>query len=283
MKKIKEFFQNPIVKIVSKIISGVILFILILIAAFLIYYVISAKIYESKGEKFEPKFSLYTIISPSMVPNINVYDVVFDMKVNANEIKQGDVITFISTSSLSEGATITHRVVDIIETDSGRKFRTKGDNNLVADTSLVDESHLIGKVLFKIPALGRVQFLLQSKGGLLFALLIPAVGVVIYDILKVIRLSNIKNKVEKVIEEPKKDEELVKKEQELKKRLKKKFVNVKNVEPVMHAVTDKDIKEIKEEEEKQKTKDKYGVDMKKVFENIEELKDEDKYEMVKKK
>lgn len=46
------------------------------------YYVISAKVYESKGEKFQPQFSLYTIISTSMEPNILVYDVVFDTKVS---------------------------------------------------------------------------------------------------------------------------------------------------------------------------------------------------------
>ena len=79
---------------------------------------------------------------------------------------------FISSSSLSDGMTLTHRVVGVVETSDGYKFRTKGDNNSVADSSLVDSTKIIGKVAFKIPQLGRIQFLLQSKGGLLFALLI---------------------------------------------------------------------------------------------------------------
>lgn len=88
--------------------------------------------------------------------------------------------------------TITHRIVGIIETDKGVKLRTRGDGNIAPDPSLVDSTHILGKVAFKLPQLGRVQFLLQSKGGWLFALLIPAMGVVIYDVMKVIRLSGIK-------------------------------------------------------------------------------------------
>ena len=63
-------------KFISGIVSWIVLVILLLIAAFFIYYYISVKIYEQKGDKYKPLFSLYTILSPSMVPNINVYDVI---------------------------------------------------------------------------------------------------------------------------------------------------------------------------------------------------------------
>jgi signal peptidase I len=234
VKKIKDFFNNPLFQMISKIISWTILSLLVLIAAFLIYYVISAKIYEAKGEKFEPQFSLYTIISKSMEPNILVYDVVFDTKVNKpSDIKVGDIITFVSTSSLTDGMTITHRVVGIIETADGLKFKTKGDNNLVPDSALADASHVIGKVAFKIPQLGRIQFLLQSKGGWLFALLIPALGVVIYDILKVVRLSMVKDKVNDALTPEERNQDLLQKEAMLKNKLQQKFVNVAPITPIM--------------------------------------------------
>ena len=273
MDKIKAFFKNPVFQMISKIISWTILALLILIATFLVYYVISAKIYENKGEKFQPQFSLYTIISTSMEPNILVYDVVFDTKVsNISDLKVGDVITFSSTGSLTDGMTITHRVVGIIETDKGIKLRTKGDGNIAPDPSLVDSTHILGKVAFKLPQLGRVQFLLQSKGGWLFALLIPAMGVVIYDVMKVIRLSGIKKNVK---EANKKEEnlELKKNETELKEKLKAKFINVVPIEPKIETVKPVESK-VQEDAEQPivKTEDN-SLDLSKVLKNIQNLDD----------
>ena len=273
MDKIKAFFKNPIFQMISKIISWTILALLILIATFLVYYVISAKVYESKGEKFQPQFSLYTIISTSMEPNILVYDVVFDTKVtNISDLKVGDVITFSSTGSLTDGMTITHRIVGIIETDKGVKLRTKGDGNIAPDPSLVDSTHILGKVAFKLPQLGRVQFLLQSKGGWLFALLIPAMGVVIYDVMKVIRLSGIKKNV-KEANKKEEDLDLKKNETELKEKLKAKFINVVPVDPKIEKVKPVETT-VKEEAEQPivKTEDN-SLDLSKILKNIQKLDD----------
>lgn len=223
MDTIKRFFNNPIVKMIRKVISWILLLFLVLLASILIYYVVSSKIYELKGKNYEPKISLYTIISPSMEPNINVYDVVVTVKTDPTNIKEGDVITFISTSTLGEGLTITHRVKSVIKTDGDIKFRTQGDNNPIPDSALASSSNVLGKVVFKIPMLGYIQFFLQSKSGWLFALLIPAIIVVIYDILKVMRLSSIKQKVQESIKEEEKDPLLVKKQEELKQDLEKKY------------------------------------------------------------
>lgn len=214
-KKTKKpsIFKNPIVKIINNVISWTILTLLILIAAFLLYYVITAQIYASKGEKYEPKFSLYTIISGSMVPNINVYDVVFDKRVDdPKSLKVGDVITFKSTGSLTYGETITHRIIEIIDTEDGLKFRTKGDYNVTPDGTYVEPNNIIGKVLFKIPQLGRIQFLLINAGGWLFIILIPCLGIVIYDVYKVINLSTTKKKINN--NKNKKEEKLSKEAQE---------------------------------------------------------------------
>ena len=144
MDTIKRFFNNPIVKMIRKVISWILLLFLVLLASILIYYVVSSKIYELKGKNYEPKISLYTIISPSMEPNINVYDVVVTVKTDPTNIKEGDVITFISTSTLGEGLTITHRVKSVIKTDGDIKFRTQGDNNPIPDSALASSSNVLG-------------------------------------------------------------------------------------------------------------------------------------------
>ena len=231
MDKIRNFFNNRIVKTVLKVLSWIVLIFLILLATILIYYVVSSKIYEAKGKKYEPLISLYTIISPSMEPNINVYDVVLTKRVKPEEVKEGDVITFISSSTLGEGLTITHRVKSVIKTEGDIKFRTQGDNNPIPDSALVTSNNLLGKVVFTIPFLGYIQFMLQSKSGWLFFLLIPAIIVVIYDVVKVIKLSNVKQRLNETLKEEEKDEIPVEKQEKLKEELKEKFAGFENFSP----------------------------------------------------
>ncbi len=271
MEKVRNILNNRIVKITIKVISWIILIFLILLASILIYYVVSSKLYEAKGKKYEPLISLYTIISPSMEPNINVYDVVITKKVNPNEIKEGDVITFISSSTLGEGLTITHRVKSVIKTDNDVKFRTQGDNNPIPDSALVTSNNLLGKVIFTIPFLGRIQFLLQSKNGWLFCLLIPAIIVVIYDVVKVLKLSNVKQRLNDTLKEEEKDKNLIHKQEELKNNLMNKYIKVDKV------------KNIKEEENIEVTEEKEEIEkpMVKIEEDLpklEEVKEEQKIE-----
>jgi signal peptidase I len=210
----KKGKAKRVFKYITDVISWTCLCILILIGALLVWYFISAKIYASKGEKYTPYFSLYTIISPSMEPNIKVYDVILDTRVDdVNTIKEGDIITFISSGNLSSGMTITHRVVEVLHTDEGLRFRTKGDNNQTADGALVIPENVLGKTLLRIPMLGRVQFLLASKGGLLIFILIPAVGIIVYDIIKLFRVKDVSDKVEEVIQD--KPEDKVPEEQKM--------------------------------------------------------------------
>ena len=225
MKK-KGLFKN-ILKFITDVISWTCFCLLILIGVCMLWYVVSARIYASRGEKYKPYFTLYTIISPSMEPNIKVYDVILDTRVDdVKNIKEGDVITFISSNSLSSGMTITHRVVQILNTEEGLRFVTKGDNNETPDGALVLPENVLGKTLLRIPALGRVQFLLANKGGWFIIVLLPALGVIIYDFVKLFKMSELKDKIEKSLAKNEneidpniKKENEEKRKQELKEKL----------------------------------------------------------------
>ena len=196
MEEDKSIKLKRIWKTFYKIISYTIIIILMIIASFFIFYVISGKLAERQGKT--PPFGLYTIISPSMTPNIKVYDVVFVKKVDTKTLKVNDVITFYSTNAFFGGTPITHRIVEILDVpETGTMYRVKGDANEDADEEKVLPSNVIGKVLFRVPSLGKLQFFLASKTGWLIAILIPAVVILIYDIYKLIKLITVKNKLEK--------------------------------------------------------------------------------------
>ena len=194
MEEDKKIKRKKVFKMIYKIISYTIICILMAIAAFLIFYVISGKIAQKQGKK--PLFGLYTIISPSMTGTLNVYDVAFTMRIDTDKLKEGDIITFYSTNSFFGGTPITHRIIEVVNVpNSGKMFRVKGDANPKADEEKVIPSNVVGKVMFKIPQLGRVQFFLASKGGWIIAIMIPALVIISYDVYKIFRLFLLKSKL----------------------------------------------------------------------------------------
>ena len=226
MKGKKEKYNSftQAIKFIMGILSWTIFVILVLIAIFLIYYFVSSKVYASKGEDFRPPISLYTILTTSMEPNINRNDVIVDLTIkNPEDIKVGDVITFVSTSSLTKGMVITHRVINVKQDANGYSYQTKGDANLSPDTSYVPFSNVNGKVLFRIPKLGLLQSFLATKGGWLIVVVIPALFIIISDLLKIFRLTTAKNTVDELQKSEEKGKKKIKQrkdkiEQDLQRR-----------------------------------------------------------------
>ena len=183
-------------KKISKIISWFAMSILLVIGALLLVYILINKIAQARGET--PPLGLYTIISPSMTPNIQVYDVVFVKKTNPEDIHIGDIISYYSTNDYFGNIPITHRVVEKFNTNQGITFKTKGDANPVKDEETIFANNVVGVVKGVIPQLGRVQFFLSSKLGWITVILIPALGILIYDVLKLFKLIKAKSDVQKV-------------------------------------------------------------------------------------
>lgn len=198
MKTKRKINYKYILKFLSTIISKAVFIILLFCAVILAYYFVALRLYASKGSKYAPPFSIYTIVSASMTPTINVYDVIINTKVNApTDIKVGDIITFKSTSAFSYGMTITHRVKDIQIVNGEYEYITKGDYNPIADMAPAKYANIIGIARIKLPQLGRIQLFVASKYGWLLVVVIPALYIIISDVIKVIKLSKIKSDAEK--------------------------------------------------------------------------------------
>ena len=261
---------------IATIISWTLFCLLFLIIAFLVYYLIATNIYAVKGEKYEPKFSFYTIVSPSMEPKIKVYDVIVNKRIdNPKDIKKGDVITFQSTSNISYGMTVTHRVTDVIQGQDGLEFKTKGDNNLTEDTATAKEADLLGKVILNLPQLGRLQFFIASNGGWLIVVLMPALFIIVNDIFKLIKLNKAKKSLNDLNQEL--DDTEKKKNEELrKKKLKDKLLEKDNTpEETTNEKNTNEEKNNENQKEKdivipviENTKKEEFTDIPKIFEDV---------------
>lgn len=193
---------KKILHYITTVIMYSVFLVLIFIGLILLMYVIDIKKNAASGQYKPPLVSAYVIISPSMVPTIKVQDAVVIKRVEPENIKVGDIITFTSTDDRYSGITITHRVVGVEKTTTGKyMFRTKGDNNNTEDPTLVAENYINGKVILKIPKIGYIQYFLSQAYGWIIAIVIPCAGIIIYDIIKVVKL--IKNNVVKQVDKKK--------------------------------------------------------------------------------
>lgn len=259
--KDRKFSWQAIVHIIFKILSWALFIILLLIAIFLLYYYIANKIYVKNGPGYEPKFSIYTIASGSMVPNINIYDAVINMRVDdPNDLKVGDVITFRSSSPTNINMTVTHRIKAITKDPDGNVcYVTKGDANPIEDEVCAKYKNVIGKVILRIPGVGHVQRFLASGIGWMLFILIPALIIIGKDIMKITKLSSIKENASKMNNKKRKDPKKEAVEKKRKEEIKRKLLNEnKGTKEYYRDPTIKVIekKKAKKENEKQKRKKK---------------------------
>ena len=74
-------------------------------------------------------------------------------------------------------------------------YRTRGDNNNIADDALITNDNITGKVILKIPKLGYIQDLLASKSGLIIVIIIPSLAIISYDIVRIVKRASEKSRL----------------------------------------------------------------------------------------
>lgn len=117
-------------------------------------------------------YEIYTVMSGSMEPEYHVGSLIYVKSVDTNELKEGDVITFMADEN---NTIVTHRIAEIVNAQNGKRFRTKGDANDAPDAKEVHYKNVLGKPEFSIPLLGYLAFHIQRPPGLYIAIVV-AIG-----------------------------------------------------------------------------------------------------------
>ena len=195
VKVIKK--KENVFRYIVSVMSYALFIFLLLIGGTLLLYIADIKIRAMKGDYSAPAFNAYVVMSSSMLPTIQVKDIVVTKKVPEEKLEVGDIITFISPDTRFGGISITHRIIEKYYDESigSYSYRTKGDNNNIADSVLVPNKNILGKVILKVPKLGYLQDILSSKGGLIIVVLIPCLVILSYDIMKLLKKAGQKTKL----------------------------------------------------------------------------------------
>lgn len=133
-------------------------------------------------------YRMFTVQTGSMEPTYHTGSVVFVKEVPAKEIREGDPITFRAAGGT--GSVVTHRVVAIEEAGGLLNFTTRGDANDAVDPEKTSSTHVYGVTQkFSIPLLGYILDFVRSGLGLIVVIIIPAVLIIVVELIKLIRFS----------------------------------------------------------------------------------------------
>ena len=131
-----------------------------------------------EGNQIKVGGPFYVVVSGSMIPVLQVYDIIVIQGHDPfEEVEIGDIIVFDRPSD--HNRVIVHRVVSITNEDP-RTIRTQGDANPGSITGTdfpITEEEYIGKVAYIIPQLGYVTQILQPPTN--YIIIAVVIGIMI--------------------------------------------------------------------------------------------------------
>lgn len=177
-KKEKATFRHKILSVIGTILC------VILIPILAINITLIAKSYINTEEVPSMGGILPLIVlTDSMYPEIHSGDLIICHTEDAENIKEGDIISFFDPAG-NGTSIVTHRVTEVTTEDGELAFRTKGDANNVEDSMLVPANKLVAVYQNRIPNMGNVAMFMQTTQGLIICVVCPILLLVGYDMIR---------------------------------------------------------------------------------------------------
>lgn len=123
-------------------------------------------------------YRAFNVATGSMIPTYQIGDVLIVKEVNPDELKEGDPVSYLGKSGSFAGKIVTHRIIKIEETENGKVFHTKGDNN-DAEDPVIKGDQIYGKVIYKCVILSMLTKLMNNLTAFYVIVFIP-LGVLIF-------------------------------------------------------------------------------------------------------
>lgn len=134
-------------------------------------------------------YSVFRVLSGSMEPTIPVDSLVVVKRVEAEKIKEDDVISFYSQDPALGGFVNTHRVFSVENSQGNLSFTTKGDANHGPDRYGVASKDLIGKVVYVSPVIGKAVRLLSNPLLFIPLVVLPLLLILVGNLIKTIKVA----------------------------------------------------------------------------------------------
>lgn len=160
--------DNKVLNIIWKIIKGIttILVVLIVLTIFLQRF--------SNNKLTLGGFSIYTVVTESMVPKYKVGDMLLSRRTDPDTLKVGDDVTYLGSEGDFSGKIVTHQIIQIEGEGVNKVFHTKGIANMIEDPPITG-TQIYGKVITKLTILSLITKVIGNIYGMFFCVIVPVV------------------------------------------------------------------------------------------------------------
>ena len=211
----KKLFDNIVFRIITGLIRTLFITVILIYLAFIL-----VQRFTGNGSVFGYRF--FTVATGSMAGVYDINDVIAVKDCDPNTLKVGDDIAYRGEKGGLEGLLITHRIINIEESEKGKIYTTRGVNAPAEDPKITS-NQILGIVVGEVPFISQLNHIIKSQLGFFLVVFCPLVLIIVLEVLQTItdieiekkelqliehgELSNNKIDVEK--NEEKKDKELV--------------------------------------------------------------------------
>lgn len=182
----KEVGREEKSGVIQKVLTGVSILLCIVFSFMLICnmtIIIKGTLYPERPPSvlgITPMVVLSGSMSGDAEDHIEVGDLIFVGKTEAEELEVGDVIAFMEGKVV-----VTHRIIEVQTGENGEpEFITKGDANNAQDQRPVTSNNLVGIYKARIPKVGDFALFLQTPMGMVLFIGLPLLAFIIYDIIR---------------------------------------------------------------------------------------------------
>ncbi|MBR5217082.1 MAG: signal peptidase I, partial [Oscillospiraceae bacterium] len=177
-------------KKVWKIASTVVVWLVVLVAAFMMVFTIVSVNTFDKNDRDIFGYRCYIVLSDSMsATDFDAGDLVLVKEVDPTTLQEGDIIAYQSQNAENYGATVTHKIrTKTVDAKGNPGFITYGTTSGINDTTVVTYPFILGKYQLALPGVGTFFHFLKTPQGYIVCILIPFLLLILYQGLNCVKI-----------------------------------------------------------------------------------------------
>ena len=177
-------------KNVLNIIKKIFVCSIVLLAVFMMFFTLISATIFNRNDRDLFGYKVYIVNSDSMsATDFNAGDLIFSKEVDPSQLKEGDIITFLSQDTANFGETVTHKIRKVtIDAEGNPGFVTYGTTTDTNDEAMVTYPYVLGKYQGHIKGVGTFFNFLKTTQGYFVCIFIPFMLIIVYEAMKFFNL-----------------------------------------------------------------------------------------------
>lgn len=127
-------------------------------------------------------YSFYYVLTESMEPEIMAGEMIIGKSIDPEDLKVGDIITYIGETDSLKDKIITHKIVEIDDDI----FTTQGVANDFPDPP-ISSSRILSQYVTTIPLAGKIFSIINSRYGFIFLIVTPLCVLIVNEISTIVK------------------------------------------------------------------------------------------------